>query len=90
MYVLCDNAITRNGQKVTEWKESPGKSEKEMVERQDKEGAAMGEWGIFSHPAEKGRHTWTGGGGRSVMALDCAEIYLKPKTTTKVDIKAML
>ena len=33
-----------------------------MVERQDKEGAAaaaMGEWGIFSHPAEKGRHAWT-------------------------------
>ena len=32
------------------------------VERQDKEGAAaaaMGEWGIFSHPAEKGRHAWT-------------------------------
>ena len=40
--------------------------EEEMVERQDKEGAmaaAMGEWGIFSHPAEKGRHTWTRGGG---------------------------
>ena len=30
------------------------------MERQDKEGAAaMGEWGIFSHPAEKGRHAWT-------------------------------
>ena len=45
--------------------ESPCSSEKEeeeMVERQDKEGAAMGEWGIFSHPAEKGRHAWAEGG----------------------------
>ena len=56
--------IQCNGYPVSEWQESPCKSGKkeEMVERQDKEGAAaaaMGEWGIFSHPAEKGRHAWT-------------------------------
>ena len=56
-----------------------------MVERQDKEGAAMGEWGIFSHPAGKGRHTWTKGG-----ESDRAEIYLKPKIANPVLIKNSL
>ena len=69
--------------------ESPCESEKEeeeMVERQDKEGAAMGEWGIFSHPAEKGRHAWTGGGGRGnqgIKALDLV-ISLTPLTRWRV------
>ena len=55
-----------------------------MVERQDKEGAAMGEWGIFSHPAEKGRHAWTEGG-----ESDRAEIDLKSKIAKSVLIKYM-
>ena len=83
-YMTADNewAVNPRMAGITESPCESEKEEEEMVERQDKEGAAMGEWGIFSHPAEKGRHAWTGGGGRGnqgIKALDLV-ISLTPLT----------